>query len=406
MDKNIKLILVFMLFAFVIRLAAGILVLEYFSEKAGLPSFMPDAETYYKNGKYISEYWKKDGRMTFSTDYKAFEYYMAFIIYIFGPGRYVFLFFNAFLAALTVFLLYLISDRLFSAKTAIIASSAYCIFPSLIFWSTQVLRVVATSFIISLMVYFVLLLKDRFKFTHIFLLVLSAIFCYIFYWLRPILYLLLSYSITLYFLVNLSRNQWIKNLVYAIFFFSILCYFSPSGAGFFSRLPLFVKDAFVSKMLNFSILKGNYIFQIDRMKKSTVRGKSSYSEDVRYKSAADVLRYLPKGLTFFLFAPFPWNARGFFQKATIPENIIWYALFMSVLYGIYIFRQRWREYLPILLFLITATVGYALVDSNIGTAYRHKAALLPFYFIFGAAGIEHFVRSLKEKKKTATGGRV
>jgi hypothetical protein len=39
------------------------------------------------------------------------------------------------------------------------------------------------------------------------------------------------------------------------------------------------------------------------------------------------------------------------------------------------------------MFALFATVSYALVESNLGTAYRHRAQVLIPLFIFAAVGI-------------------
>jgi hypothetical protein len=53
---------------------------------------------------------------------------------------------------------------------------------------------------------------------------------------------------------------------------------------------------------------------------------------------------------------------------------------------------------PILIFTTLLTVTYSILMGNVGTAYRQRAQLLVFYFIFVAIG---FVL-LKEKREERT----
>ena len=45
------------------------------------------------------------------------------------------------------------------------------------------------------------------------------------------------------------------------------------------------------------------------------------------------------------------------------------------------------------------SVAYSVFQGNVGTAYRQRAQLLVFYFIFVAVGLELVVEKREEKKR-------
>ena len=50
-------------------------------------------------------------------------------------------------------------------------------------------------------------------------------------------------------------------------------------------------------------------------------------------------------------------------------------------------RTRFAAFLPIALFAAFATVSYALVEGNLGTAYRHRAQVIVLFLCMGAVGL-------------------
>ncbi|HJZ68862.1 MAG TPA: hypothetical protein VKF81_12115, partial [Blastocatellia bacterium] len=65
-------------------------------------------------------------------------------------------------------------------------------------------------------------------------------------------------------------------------------------------------------------------------------------------------------------------------------------------------RHRLRESFGICLFSIGLILAYALYQSNAGTAYRHRAQLYGFFFVFIGIGLE--LRRTAKMKKRLQGG--
>ncbi len=78
----------------------------------------------------------------------------------------------------------------------------------------------------------------------------------------------------------------------------------------------------------------------------------------------------------------------------LPETLVWYALMPAFVRGVvYAMRHRFRAVLPILVFAASLTGAYALMQGNVGTAYRQRTQVTMFFFIFMAVGIVENVAS-------------
>src|SRR6185436_7957917 len=113
------------------------------------------------------------------------------------------------------------------------------------------------------------------------------------------------------------------------------------------------------------------------------------------------LSTIPMGLLYLLFAPFPWQLASLRQSITLPEMIVWWASFPLLMLGSwYSIRYRLRQISPILIFTIMLSLAYSVFQGNVGTAYRQRAQLLVFYFIFAAVGYVLVIEKREEKKLT------
>jgi hypothetical protein len=62
----------------------------------------------------------------------------------------------------------------------------------------------------------------------------------------------------------------------------------------------------------------------------------------------------------------------------------------------YSIRHRLRDVLPILTFTLALTLAYALMQGNVGTAYRQRTQITMFFFVFMGVGI-----ALKQERRLA-----
>jgi hypothetical protein len=106
------------------------------------------------------------------------------------------------------------------------------------------------------------------------------------------------------------------------------------------------------------------------------------------------------GVVYLLFAPFPWQITSLRQSITLPEMVIWWASFPMLILGLWFaIKYRLRMISPVLIFTVMLTLAYSVVQGNVGTAYRQRAQLLVFYFIFVAVGFVLMKEKREERKR-------
>jgi hypothetical protein len=117
-------------------------------------------------------------------------------------------------------------------------------------------------------------------------------------------------------------------------------------------------------------------------------GQSSFGREYDVSTPAGALAALPMGVVRLLLAPFPWAISGFRQLLVLPETLVWYALMPAFFRGlVYAVRTRLGAVLPIVVFAATLTTAYALMQGNVGTAYRQRTQITMFFFVFMGVGI-------------------
>jgi hypothetical protein len=105
------------------------------------------------------------------------------------------------------------------------------------------------------------------------------------------------------------------------------------------------------------------------------------------------------GILYLMFAPFPWQLASLRQSITLPEMLVWWASFPLLVLGLWFsIKHRLRQISPILIFVTMLTLAYSVVQGNVGTAYRQRAQLLVFYFIFVAVGFVLFQEKREDKR--------
>jgi hypothetical protein len=117
-------------------------------------------------------------------------------------------------------------------------------------------------------------------------------------------------------------------------------------------------------------------------------GRSGFGQEYDVSTPTGALATLPVGLVYLLFAPFPWAISGVRQALVVPETLVWYALMPAFVRGaMYGLTRHFRAVLPIVVFAISLTCAYALMQGNVGTAYRQRTQVTMFFFVFMAVGI-------------------
>jgi peptidoglycan/LPS O-acetylase OafA/YrhL len=65
-------------------------------------------------------------------------------------------------------------------------------------------------------------------------------------------------------------------------------------------------------------------------------------------------------------------------------------------------KRQLRAILPILVFAVSLTAAYALMQGNVGTAYRQRTQITMFFFIFIGVGLAERRRQREARAVVAT----
>ena len=333
--------------------------------------FAPDQATYDFFSGWLARYWSGEtyvypGKLL-APGPKAYYYIVAALYYVFGAFPIVPKLVNALVGALTVPLAYEVALRVSRREeVALRAATWSAVFPSLVLWSSQNIRDVWVVLLIVFICREALRLHERAS-------VLTALRLGAAVLLIGQFRAYILFAVTLPILVSFvvrGRAHLLRNAVLGMLVAAAVIY-ADRAAGQDRRLRFVDLEA------------------LQEMRHYTSVGGSAYQEAVDISTPGRALAFLPKGLAFFLFAPYPWTIRNVRQAVALPEMLVFYALIPSMVRGVReLLRDRSPGALMLLLITLSLTLGYALGEANAGAAYRHRSQVLVFLLIFAAAGYE------------------
>jgi len=353
--------------------------------------FGADAETYDVFGNLLCQSWRGlvDPNAPWLVNYTNTQrsgfgmfYFVASVYYIVGQNPLVIQFINCALGASSCVVAYKIAMMIYPGQRVARAAAAFTAFsPSLILWSSQMLKDGPIALFLALCTLFTLKLRDRFT-GRDFLLLLGSLFCL--FALRNYAAYIIFIAMAGTFVLTAKRFTPIRILQGSLLVILIglaLSYFAGGHVQQFAESALDLKR-----------------IQAVRAWGARVSG-SGFGGDVDISDPQAALGFLPVGVVYVLFAPFPWMMGNLRQLITLPEMLAWWLLLPIMLKGYWFaIRHRLRASFPITVFSIGLTLAYALYQSNVGTAYRHRAQLFVFFFIFISIGRE-VRRTPKEDKR-------
>jgi hypothetical protein len=378
---------------FLLRLFIGALlvrwIVAYWINSKGLQSFFGgDAVSYDYFGNALCQVWQGIGdrnapwllsQIDLHRSGWGMPYYVASIYYVIGRNPLALQLINSVLGAATCVVVYKICQSVYpeqrAARTAAILTAAS---PSMILWSAQGLKDAPIVFALCMCMYYALRLRGRLQFKPIALL-LVFLFC---------LYSLRHYAAYIVFIASagtllfaakkFTPSRVVQGGVLVIVIGLAVSYF---GVGDVAQTSLDLKRMQEARVWSAGV------------------SNSGFGGDVDITDPTAALGFLPVGILYVLFAPFPWMMTNLRQLITLPELLVWWAMIPLLLRGYWVsIRHRMRETFGICVFTIGLTLAYALFQSNVGTAYRHRAQLFGFFFIFISIGLEHR-RAAKLKKR-------
>lgn len=309
--------------------------------------------------------------------------YMVAVIYkIIGQNMLATQYVNSVLGAATAPLAYMISLEIFPNKrVARVCGLLTAFFPSLVLWTSQGMKDGPIIFLLTLSMLATLKLGTRFSFKYLAALALAlcglvTLRFYVFY--------IILLSITVAFVMGrhrLTAQSFARQFIIMLVIGSALAFFGVS------RLASQQFDTY-------GTLQQMQVMRSD----AASSAQSGFGQDIDVSTPTGALAAIPVGLTYLILAPFPWQLTSVRQMITLPEMVIWWASLPLLVLGLWFtIKHRLREVTPILIFTSLLTLSYSILQGNVGTAYRQRAQLLVFYFVFVAVGFA-LVKEKREEK--------
>ncbi len=308
-------------------------------------------------------------------------YMVAGIYKIVGRNTLATQYINCLLGAATAPLAYMTASEIFpNRRVARVAGLLAAFFPSLIIWSCQGLKDGPIIFLLALSMLAILKLGDRFSMRYLVALAL-ALCCLL--TLRFYVFYIVALAGGAAFILGrhrLTAQSFARQLIVITFVALALGYFGVSR--------------YATQQFD---MYGN-VQELQRMRQDAAQSaESGFGQDVDLSTTSGAISAVPIGLTYLMLAPFPWQFGSLRQMLTLPEMLVWWTAIPLLAFGAWFtIKHRLREIAPILIFTSLLTLTYSIVQGNVGTAYRQRAQLLVFYFIFVAVGFVLF----KERRET------
>jgi hypothetical protein len=354
-------------YGFLIRAAIS-LVLEItgYSQR-----FAPDEETYAGYGWQFAQYWSGDILMRpwrMSSDEPTGYFYLnAIFFFVFGRTEIPIKLVNAFVGAYSARYLYLLARDLFGEAVGRRATSLFVFFPSLILWSTVNIRDVWVVFLILFISYKSAQVSRGYSHLGVIQL-LGGIYALTFF--RDYLFFVVALPPVISLVLGRTRHFGRNVALAAIAAVGLVVLFQQGA----------VSDK-ASRRMSLEALS--------EARRDLATGGSAFHENVDISTPSRAVSFLPIGIAYFLFSPFPWEITSVLKLFSLPEMVLIYALTPAMFRGVrFAIRERFRDSLQVLMLTGLLTVSYALGEGNVGTLYRHRAQVLGFYLVFAAIGLE------------------
>lgn len=334
--------------------------------------FAPDQWTYESRGMGLLSFWRGIGPFpsrigeNLQVGYPTIN---AVLFYLFGFAKSAPAILNIFCsvwAAIPVYHLAMLLVRR-NEGVARLAAGLTVFFPSLILWSVLNIREAPTILVLAASIHFAVRLQHHPSFGSLAGLVVGLSVLTVF---REYLTLLLGTAIVAGIFIGRSGSPFRALVAGSVLLFTLA--FAAQALGLGGTL------AGEPSLDQVQAVRQGFLYDAN----------SAYGRGADLTTPAGALAFLPIGLAYFLLAPFPWAIGSTLQAITLPETLLWYAILPMGIWGaVLAIRHDIRMFTVPLASLILITLAYALVEANVGTAYRHRAQILPVIFVFCAVGI-------------------
>ena len=336
-----------------------------------LRMFHEDATSYENIGLDLAAAWLGKGPpiMLGRSQNFGFYYVSGAVYYLFGAFRVNVSFFNALIGSASMMLVYRMTRRLFHKLVARRAALLVGFFPSMVLWSSIALKDALMTFLIVLCLHSCVRLKERFS-------------------LPPLLGVLLT---------PLAMQTIRFYMFYFIAFAILTSLVIDRGLGLLTGVykQILIAGTAAALLLIVGLaggtIKGAEVLDFQRASTfrhgMAVTASSGFDHEADISTPVKALLYLPTGVAVLLLGPFPWQFSTARSLLAAPETLAWWLMLPALIRGIvFAIRNRFTRSSPLLMFSVVMTFGYALVQGNVGAAFRQRAQIFALLFVFAALG--------------------
>lgn len=330
----------------------------------------PDEQTYAGHGWAIALYWLGEtvappSRYASGQPLGYFQLNALFFL-LFGRNELPIKIANAAIGALTLRYIYLLGRELYGSSVAYRAASISAYLPSLVLWSSVNIRDAWVIFLIAFSAWQGLRIQAGRSPSAVFwyaaaVLLVSRFRDYLVYVLLvpPVAVLLIA-----------RGQRMLRN-------FAVAVVLAVVGL-------LMIQQGIVGRLTESRLT----LEALAEVRQNMATGGSAFEVEADISTPGAALTFLPIGLAYFFFSPFPWQITTTLKALALPEVLFLYSLVPSVTRGIrWILRNRFLESAQVLLLISLIAVSYALGSGNVGTMYRHRAQAIVLLLIIAALGM-------------------
>jgi 4-amino-4-deoxy-L-arabinose transferase-like glycosyltransferase len=333
--------------------------------------FAPDAEGYEIVGKQISDYWAGVGfePQAIREGWRPGYYHLNAVFYsAFGESRLALVVLNMFAGLWTALLTFYLTREILPVASAKAAAVLTGVFPSLVLWSVINIRDALATLFTVLIVLYGMRLSKQVRLSHVWIFGAAILGLGL---LRDYMAFLVVLGLGIGIVTALRTERVVPTVLFGTAVALALTYFADQ-VGLFTTL------------------RPEGILETAQVLRTGLQGgaTSAFGVGAETTTVGAAIQYIPVGASYLLFAPFPWDVATTLQAAAMPETLLWYPLFLCALLGfrISVKNRATLAFVPVSVLLVVVS-SYALVEGNFGTAYRHRAQIMPLFFIFSGVGL-------------------
>ncbi|HZS38710.1 MAG TPA: hypothetical protein VFF06_17885 [Polyangia bacterium] len=264
---------------------------------------------------------------------------------------------GAWSAALTA----LMAARLFPAAVARRAGWLAAVFPSLVLWSSVLMKDTTSLVGAQLALLGFLMISERFSLPALVLLFLGVgVISYE----RPYEIIFVALAVSAGLLVQGDRRLLRNSALLVALSMALFLVIKRSGGD-----TAALGEGGGSIVDRVAILRAGYA--------SANVGSAVNTQIVDTSSAGGLLLWIPIGLVYFFLAPFPFTGGSIISLATSPEMLLLYWMVPSAWRGLRAaLKRRTRGFMALFFYLLISSVGWSIAITNVGTIYRYRAQIL------------------------------